>query len=134
MPPLVLFLSPFPRDASEIALLIKDTGAQVIHARSIREAGARLRAMRCDVVLTEAELEDGSWRDVVRQVRQIAGGTEVVITHPFADVRLWAEAINLGAYDVLPQPFEASEVKRILSSAARRTEPLPAPAAAAYFG
>lgn len=134
MPPLVLFLSPFQRDASELGRLIQDTGAQIIHARSIREAGARLRAMRYDVVLTEAELEDGSWREVVRLVRQNASGTEVVVTHPFADVRLWAEAINLGAYDVLQQPFEESEVRRILSSAARRVEPLPAPAAAAYFG
>jgi hypothetical protein len=34
-----------------------------------------------------------------------------------ADEFLWAEALNLGAYDVLARPFEPSEVMRTLSLA-----------------
>jgi FixJ family two-component response regulator len=34
-----------------------------------------------------------------------------------ADERLWAEALNLGAWDVLAKPFEADEVIRIVDIA-----------------
>ena len=34
-----------------------------------------------------------------------------------ADDRLWAEALNLGAWDVLAKPFEKSEVLRAVSTA-----------------
>lgn len=35
------------------------------------------------------------------------------------DARLWAEALNLGGYDVLAKPFDASEVNRAVDSALR---------------
>ena len=34
-----------------------------------------------------------------------------------ADDHLWAEALNVGAYDVLAKPFDRREVTRTLSSA-----------------
>jgi DNA-binding NtrC family response regulator len=34
-----------------------------------------------------------------------------------ADEHLWAEALNLGAYDVLAKPFDPTEVVRTLSQA-----------------
>jgi DNA-binding response OmpR family regulator len=37
----------------------------------------------------------------------------LIVTSRLADDRLWAEALNLGAYDVIAKPFEASEVVRI---------------------
>jgi hypothetical protein len=35
------------------------------------------------------------------------------VTSRLADERLWAEALNLGAWDVLAKPFDADEVIRI---------------------
>jgi DNA-binding NtrC family response regulator len=37
----------------------------------------------------------------------------LIVTSRLADDRLWAEALNLGAYDVIAKPFDASEVVRI---------------------
>ena len=37
-----------------------------------------------------------------------------------AAARFWAEALNLGAYDLLAQPFYEPEVRRILSNACSR--------------
>jgi DNA-binding NtrC family response regulator len=39
------------------------------------------------------------------------------VTSRAADERLWAEALNLGAYDVLAKPFDPTEVCRIVSLA-----------------
>jgi hypothetical protein len=43
----------------------------------------------------------------------------VIVTDPHVTPRLWAEALNLGAYDLLAQPFYEPEVRRILYNAAR---------------
>jgi 5,10-methylenetetrahydrofolate reductase len=45
---------------------------------------------------------------------------EVIVTDPQADARFWAEALNLGAYDLLTQPFYEPEVRRILYNACSR--------------
>ena len=36
-----------------------------------------------------------------------------------ADERLWAEALNLGAYDVLAKPFGRTEAMRVVAAAWR---------------
>ena len=38
----------------------------------------------------------------------------VIVTSPDADDHLWAEALNLGASDVLAKPFDRGEVTRAL--------------------
>ena len=63
-------------------------------------------------------------------MRNLAPGAEVIVTDPNADVRFWAEALNLGAYDMLAQPFCETEVRRILSNACSRGVTMRARAAA----
>ena len=41
----------------------------------------------------------------------------LIVTSRLADERLWAEALNLGAWDVLARPFDEDEVSRIVSVA-----------------
>ena len=71
------------------------------------------------VVLTEAALPDGTWIDVLQLARG-AVDAAVIVTDRLADAHFWAEALNLGAYDVLAQPFYVSEVRRVLSNACTR--------------
>ena len=40
-----------------------------------------------------------------------------IVTSRLADERLWVEALNVGAYDVLVKPFDVTELKRVLNSA-----------------
>ena len=49
----------------------------------------------------------------------LAGGSAfaLVVTARLADDQLWAQALNLGAYDVLAKPFDEQEVIRTLSLA-----------------
>ena len=89
-----------------------------------QQARAKLLQSHYGVILTEAGLPDGSWLDVLSLARSLApGGPEVIVTDPYADARFWAEALNLGAYDLLAQPFYESEVRRILYNACSRIVP-----------
>jgi DNA-binding NtrC family response regulator len=90
------------------------------HAGSLQQARAKLQLGNYQVVLTEAALPDGQWLDALHLVRDCPIEVEVIVTDPHADARFWAEALNLGAYDLLAQPFYEPEVRRILYNACSR--------------
>jgi len=90
------------------------------HVASLDHARSRLGEQAYDVILTEAALPDGKWLDVLSLAGKCASDTEVIVTDPQADARFWAEALNLGAYDLLAQPFYEPEVRRILYNACSR--------------
>jgi len=114
----VLFISPYLQDAQVLGLMLAEASLVLIHATCLKEAVSRLEADQFPAVLTEAQLEDGTWQDLLPLTR--SQGFELVVTDASADARFWAEAINLGAYDLLVQPSQETEVRRVLSSAARR--------------
>jgi len=114
----VLFVTPFPQDGKDLAGMLNDISIRVVHAASLAEAEAQLKAKRFGVVLCEANLVDGSWLDLLELTR--IKRIELVVTDAFADARFWATAINLGAYDMLAQPFHLTEVRRVLAAAARQ--------------
>jgi DNA-binding NtrC family response regulator len=92
------------------------------HVETYQQARTILQQCDYDVLLTEAVLPDASWLDVLHLARQQPANLEVIVTDPQADARFWAEALNLGAYDVLSQPFYAPEVQRILGNACSRPD------------
>jgi DNA-binding NtrC family response regulator len=114
----VLFVSPYVQDADSLAKILSEVSIPVVHASNIKDAQAKLGAANFSVVLTEANLEDGTWLDVLDLTTR--RGTELVVTDAWADPGFWAAAINRGAYDLLAQPFRGTEVRRVLASASGR--------------
>jgi len=90
------------------------------HAPTLQQARTQLSQEDYDVILTEAALPDGRWLDVLHLAREYPKDVEVIVTDPQADARLWSLALNLGAFDVLAQPFYRPEVRRILYNACWR--------------
>jgi len=95
--------------------MLDEVSIAVVHANSLKDAVSKLRAAAFGVVLTEAKLDDGNWLDLLEPTRR--SGMELVVTDAWADAQFWAKAINLGAYDMLAQPFRGTEVRRVLASA-----------------
>lgn len=94
------------------------------HAGSLKQARIKLQQDDYDLVLTEAHLPDGTWLDTLHLVRESPHEPQVIVTDPQADGKFWSEALNLGAYDLLAQPFYEPEVRRILFNACSRPAPL----------
>ena len=117
----ILFISGRPDDARRLVEMLHALPIQVEHVDSVRKAAIHLAQVDYDVILTEASLPDGGWMDVLHLVRECSHEPEVIVTDPQADARFWAEALNLGAYDLLAQPFYAPEVRRILYNACTRS-------------
>ena len=99
----VLSVSPLADDHSSLQVVFN--ARAVIHAREI-----------C-VVICECDLSPGLWIDMLEEWRPLHGAPPLIVTSRLADERLWAEALNLGAYDVLAKPFERREVVRSVSLA-----------------
>jgi DNA-binding response OmpR family regulator len=72
------------------------------------------------VVICEQTLPDGSWRDVLRTAQALTNAPAIIVTSRLAVGDLRAEVLNLGGYDVLPQPYRAEEVMWIVRSADRQ--------------
>jgi DNA-binding NtrC family response regulator len=123
----VLFVSPYQQDANSLRKMLDEASIPLVHASSLKDAANKLGNRDFAVVLTEANLGDGTWLDVLEMTKR--SGTELIVTDAWADARFWAAAINLGAYDLLAQPFHSAEVRRVLTSASSRQANVKATAA-----
>jgi len=84
---------------------------------TLGSATAALSQDRVPIVICERDLDGNSWIDLLAEATALPEPPYVIVTSRLADEHLWAEALNLGAYDVLAKPFDPEEVIRVVSLA-----------------
>jgi DNA-binding NtrC family response regulator len=119
----ILFISGHSEDVRTLSQMLDSLPLVLDHAEGVRQARTHLNKHRYGVVLTDSILPDGNWLDILDLVRQMPSETQLIVTDPQADARFWSEALNMGAYDLLTQPFYEPEVRRILYNACTRSAP-----------
>jgi len=149
IPVTVLSVSPVAEDHTVLAAILerserlRSASKYILRpCATLQSAMAALSQAEIPLVITERDLAIGSWRDVLDNLFLLPDPPILIVTSRLADECLWAEALNLGAYDVLAKPFDASEVMRVFDSAwrhwtdlrtriqVRNTEPMAATTAA----
>jgi DNA-binding NtrC family response regulator len=121
----VLSVSPIPDDHISLKQIIhyselgvhSDSRWELNESLTLTSAVSVLRQRQIPVVICERDLQPGTWRDMLEQVGCLPRAPLLIVTSRLADERLWAEALNLGAWDVLAKPFDKSEVIRSVTSA-----------------
>jgi len=73
------------------------------------------------VVVTDTALPDGDWRRVLAIVTQVSPNIEVIVCSRLGDHNLWIDVLEQGGYDVLVEPYQREEVRRIVEVAAARS-------------
>src|SRR4051812_16129353 len=116
----ILFVSGHQDDARDLSRMLQALPVTLNHTGTLRQARTLLSLKDCDLVLTEASLPDGDWLDVLHMVRESPRELQVIVTDPLADASFWSKALNMGAYDLLTQPFYEPEVRRIIGNACSR--------------
>lgn len=116
----ILFVSGHPEDARRLAPMLQALPLDMEQVETLEQARNELQQGEYEIILTEAVLPDGGWLDALHLARQHPRDINVIVTDPQADARFWAEVLNLGAYDLLTQPFYEPEVRRILCNACTR--------------
>jgi DNA-binding NtrC family response regulator len=70
------------------------------------------------VVICNHTLLDGDWKRILTAVEKAPVPPTFLVSSRLADERLWAEVLNLGAFDLLlGGPFDREEVLRVLENA-----------------
>jgi DNA-binding NtrC family response regulator len=120
----MLVMSPERRRSLEPNL--ESLNVQVLLAGSCHEARALLQDNPpVSVVITDVSLNDGNWCDIFRFLVDRGIHASVVVSARLADERLWSEVLWRGAYDVIVEPYEADEVRRIVEGALRAASTVP---------
>src|SRR6266446_4628777 len=97
-------------------------GIEVLPVCDCNEARRMLETQpMVQVVVTDARLHDGDWRRVLEIVVRGRRKIEVVVCSRLGDPKLWLDVLEQGGYDVLVEPFEHEEVRRIVKAAAARS-------------
>lgn len=115
----VLSISPIEADHFFLRNVFSHSNWRVHGVRSLREALTWLRRQPSSVVLCEERLPDSGWKEVLRELGSLEDPPVLIVTSRLADDALWAEVLNLGAYDLLMKPFDLTEVFRVVSLAWR---------------
>jgi len=75
------------------------------------------------VLLTDATLADGDWRNLLANVGQCRHNAEVIVCVARHEVeQLRTAVLESGAYDLLVEPYEQAEVRRAVEAAAAKSQ------------
>ena len=70
------------------------------------------------VVLTEARLPGRrGWKNILYELQRAPAPPPLIVVDRLASEALWAEVLNLGGYDVLSKPLDATEVLHCVEAA-----------------
>jgi DNA-binding NtrC family response regulator len=89
-----------------------------LRVRSCKEVETRLaRTASPHLVLTDTELPDGSWREVLDLAAKAPERASVIVVSPVADMDLYLDVMNQGAYDFVTESFTVPELVHVLRCA-----------------
>jgi DNA-binding response OmpR family regulator len=125
----VLLITPFDEDLVALGgifdVAARTSGSsgtrwRLSRTRTLSYALAAIKRAEYGAVICECDLGPGSWKDLPASLVTLENAPFLIVTSRHADERLWAEALNLGAYDVLAKPFYPAEVIRVITLACQR--------------
>lgn len=113
----VLYASPTDEDHQSLQAIVGHSKWVLFRARDLSSTLTLLREHEIPVLLCERDLLPGTWTEVLDHIQPLPNAPSLIVASRLADDRLWAEALNLGAWDVLAKPFDHIEVIRSVKSA-----------------
>jgi DNA-binding NtrC family response regulator len=112
----VLIVSPLAATHEALQPVLESLHLPYRSTGSVRGFRRFFHLQRFPLIVCESHLPDGEWWDVLEG---LDGGRQahLVVTARTADERLWSEVLHRGGYDVLAQPFDAAEARRVMAIA-----------------
>ncbi|QTA81912.1 Two component system response regulator, sigma54-specific [Desulfonema limicola] len=92
-------------------------GYRVLSAGRGRDAVSMIQKNSFDLILCDIRLGDISGLDVLRAAKKHNSDTVVIMISAYASAETAVEAMNEGAYDYLPKPFDNNELRQTIKKA-----------------
>jgi len=116
--PVVLLVSPDDPDHMALRGILRQDTWSVLQAHDPIEAEQILSNSFVAAVIADSRC----WKSLLAEMWNRA--FPLIVADRLADERLWGEVLNLGAYDLVTKPFDATAVLHVLTSACGRTTEL----------
>jgi len=100
-----------------LELLLSKEGYRVSCAENGKTANSLLEKEDYDLILCDIRLGDISGIEVLRKAKAISPNTIVIMISAYATAENAVQAMNDGAYDYLPKPFNNNELKQTIAKA-----------------
>jgi DNA-binding response OmpR family regulator len=123
--PVVLSVSSLPEDHDALRRILAGSGWTVRDTGTFDSAVDVLQRDSVPIVVCDA---DTGWYELIEWNRGSEAAPMTIVASRRADGVLWAQALNLGAYDVLAKPFDRREVLHVLEMAWQRWQARDMPA------
>ncbi len=114
-----LLVGAFEMDRTMISGVFRRAGWRLEQASDRVSAWDLLRHHPFHVVIAEAEVPAWDWKTLLRDLHTLPHPPQLIVTSRHADNYLWSEVLNVGAFDVLPQPLVREETERVIAAARR---------------
>lgn len=116
----ILILDDEPIVCARLKPALEKAGYTVETFTDSRQAKERLEKKRFDIVVTDYKMAEIDGLALFRFVKEKWPTSIVIIVTGFATVQLTREALQAGAYDVIPKPFKIGYLKEVIDKAASR--------------
>ncbi len=102
----VLVVEDFKDTADIICRLLKRVNYEPHPAYTLKEASEKLNSIRCDVVVLDINLPDGSGLDFLREIKSVDQDIPVIMLTAYTELDNAIKSLREGADDFITKPFE----------------------------
>lgn len=124
-PVTVLALGCTSEDRTSLRKMSLEAGWSVTECAEFAQASPLIETGRAGVLLCAERVGSSQWQDVLKFAAEQNDPPMVIVVARHADEGLWAEVLNLGAFDLLQSPLERSETIRVINGAGLHGKPEP---------
>jgi two-component system response regulator PilR (NtrC family) len=100
-----------------LEVLLGKEGYKVTCSKNGRDAISMIKKTVFDLLLCDIKLGDITGIDVLKALREENQDTVVIMISAYASTEAAVEAMNEGAYDFVPKPFDNEELKQTIKNA-----------------
>ncbi|MEE4364175.1 MAG: sigma-54 dependent transcriptional regulator [Desulfotignum sp.] len=100
-----------------LELLLTRENYRVSTARTGKQAVNMIQKNTYDLVLADIRLGDITGLDVLKQVKKQHPDTVVIMISAYSTTEIAVKAMNEGAYDFVPKPFDNDELRQTIARA-----------------
>jgi two-component system response regulator PilR (NtrC family) len=104
-----------------LEITLRKEGYRVTMAESGKKAVEAFGKAPYDLVISDIKMPDMSGVDVLREVKQSAPETPVIMITAYSSAETAVDALRLGAYDYIAKPFKVDELKVTIKNALEKT-------------
>ncbi len=113
----ILILDDEPIVSKRLKPSLERKGYEVETFTRSRDALARIREKRFDIVITDLKMEGIDGMEFLTEVKKLYPDTEVIVITGFATMDTAKESFRKGVFDFLAKPFKLGEITEVIKKA-----------------